>query len=395
MAAPRKPDPEARCPRCGGSVSKDGHFNKHQRYRCHQHRAGSCRWRGTAPLFLNDPTARRLALQGHSPDHDMTHPVPSPFVVKGVSTYYDKEGNPRGQWVKSRLDNDAAERAIREFIEWLAKDVRGLARPTPAPKLVMRDLLAVYPMGDPHFGMYAWKDEAGDDFDLAIAERITRAAIDRLVTSAPAAETALLLELGDFFHADNTKNATPQNNNTLDVDTRWGKVVQIGLRTMKFCVGRLLEKHNKVVVRVVRGNHDIHSSFMLALALKEFFSTEPRVEIDLSPAMFWYFAFGKVLIGVTHGDTTKMDDLPGIMAADRPTDWGASKHRYWYQGHVHTSNVKEKLGCIVESFRTLAAQDAWAAGQGYRAGRDMRLIVHHREHGEIERHRCDIGMLDR
>jgi hypothetical protein len=32
----------------------------------------------------------------------------------------------------------------------------------------------------------------------------------------------------------------------------------------------------------------------------------------------------------------------------------------------------------------------YVAGQGYRAGRDMRLIIYH---GEIERHRCDVAML--
>jgi hypothetical protein len=48
---------------------------------------------------------------------------------------------------------------------------------------------------------------------------------------------------------------------------------------------------------------------------------------------------------------------------------------------------------VVEAFRTLAARDAWHAGQGYRAGRDMRLLVHHKDFGEVERHRCDIAML--
>lgn len=38
-------------------------------------------------------------------------------------------------------------------------------------------------------------------------------------------------------------------------------------------------------------------------------------------------------------------------------------------------------------------QDAWHQGQGYRAGRDMQMIVHHREHGEVERHRVDVGMV--
>jgi hypothetical protein len=47
----------------------------------------------------------------------------------------------------------------------------------------------------------------------------------------------------------------------------------------------------------------------------------------------------------------------------------------------------------VETFRTLAAKDAWHAGKGYRSGRDMYAITHHINHGEIMRTRCDIGML--
>ena len=98
-------------------------------------------------------------------------------------------------------------------------------------------------------------------------------------------------------------------------------------------------------------------------------------------------------IASTHGDQARPDQLPSVMAADRPEDWGLTKHRYWYVGHVHHKSVKEHPGCVVETFRTLAARDAWHDGKGYRAGRDMCLIVHHRQHGEVERHRCDIGLV--
>lgn len=82
------------------------------------------------------------------------------------------------------------------------------------------------------------------------------------------------------------------------------------------------------------------------------------------------------------------------LSADKPEDWGATKHRYWYLGHVHHKSVKELAGVLCETFRTLAAKDAYSAGHGYRAGRDMVAIIHHKDHGEIERHRCDIGMID-
>ena len=335
---------------------------------------------------------QRAARSGYSPAHDMTHTVPDGYAVKGVSTLYGPNGDVKAQWVKSTADQERQAEIMREFAESLAAGVKGLAPLTKPPKTADDDLMCVYPMGDPHFGMHAWWQDAGDDFDLSIAERLTRGAIDRLVASAPAAATAVLLNLGDMFHADNQRNQS-QSGHQLDVDGRWAKVQQVGLRAMIHGVQRLLERHKMVIVRINRGNHDGHSSYALSLMLSCYFHNEPRVEVDLSPATAWYYKFGQVLIGSTHGDTLKGGDMVAIMAADKPKEWGESKHRYWYVGHVHHQDSKEYRGGVVEYFRTLAARDAWHAGQGYRAGRDMRLIVLHKEHGEIERHRCDVGML--
>ena len=336
---------------------------------------------------------KSAAIRGYSPEHDLTHAVPSPLVLRGTSTLYGGDGKVLIQWVKTKLDAQQVAEAIRDFVADLVQDAKGLAKPIAPPKLVMEDLLTVYPMGDPHFGMYAWGKESGEDFDLDTAEKLTCAAIDRLVASAPPSETALLLELGDFFHADNNSNQTARSGNALDVDTRWARVMQVGRRAMVHIIKRLLEKHKRVIVRIVKGNHDDHSSYALAMMLDAYFDKEPRVEIDLSPAAHWYYKFGKVLIGSTHGDMGKMKDLPGVMAADRAKDWGLTEQRYWYIGHVHHDEVQEYPGVKCESFRTLAAKDAWHAGMGYRAGRDMRCIVHHKDFGEIERHRCDIAMI--
>jgi UDP-2,3-diacylglucosamine pyrophosphatase LpxH len=169
--------------------------------------------------------------------------------------------------------------------------------------------------------------------------------------------------------------------------------LQIGIETYRHAVIRALEKHPKVIVRFVAGNHDPQAIWALAFTIQAFFADNPRVTVDLSPSMFWYYQHGKVLIGATHGDKVKHEQLLGVMAADKAVEWGATKHRYWYTGHVHSQHVREYPGVVCESFRTLAAKDAYASGYGYRAGRDMLCITHHKEHGEVERHRCDIGML--
>ncbi len=61
--------------------------------------------------------------QGWSPDHDMTHSVPDTHVVKGVSTFYDENGVPIRQWVKSDLKRQSQEEALESFVEALRSDL--------------------------------------------------------------------------------------------------------------------------------------------------------------------------------------------------------------------------------------------------------------------------------
>ncbi len=339
---------------------------------------------------------RKAAAQGYAPEADMTHTAPPPFIVKGVSSYYDKEGDLRGQWVKTALADNAAEIILRDFCTWVAEqEFKALVPATPGPLFSDAKLLAVYPMGDPHFGLHAWGKESGDDFDLAEAERVTCGAIDRLVLAAPHASRALLANLGDFFHADDSSNETPGHGNKLDVDSRFGKIIQVGLRAMIHCIRRLLEKHDHVTVWNLPGNHDPHMSVMLSVALDAFFYNEPRVDIDMCPSLFKYYRFGENLIGGHHGHACKASDLPILMAEDRKVDWGQTSYRVWLCGHIHHKSLiqKEHTGCLVETFRTLAGKDAWHAGKGYRSGRDMWVITYHYDFGEWQRTRCDIAMI--
>ena len=331
--------------------------------------------------------ARGAATRGHSPVNDMTRTVPDGFAVKGVSTLYGADGTVKQQWVKSRRDEETKYEALLEAFERSAEAFRGIADPKPAPAgPLSADLLNVIPMGDPHLGMYAWSAESGADFDLEIAERELYAAADRLVALAPEADQCLLINLGDFFHADNSSNMTARSHHALDVDTRWAKVLSVGVRVMQRIIDRALERHRLVTVRNEIGNHDDHSAIMLAICLREMYRREPRVHIDTSPAKFYYFRFGQCLLGTAHGDAAKPDKLPGVMSVDRAIDWGETLHRHWYTGHVHHESVKEFPGVVVETFRTLAPRDAWHARSGYRSGRDMRLDVWHREYGLINRH---------
>ena len=332
------------------------------------------------------------ARRGLSPSHDMTHAVPAQYEVRGVSTLYGPDGKVSQQWVKSRLRDDDAARAMREAIEEMAAEYRNTAKPVKAPARSMAGLLSVYPLGDPHIGCYAWAEEAGEDFDVNIARQDLLAAAGRLVDVAPASERALICNLGDFFHADSLSQLT-KSGHKLDVDTRWPRVLRLGCQLMVDLITLALRKHQRVDVINAIGNHDDHSSIMLSAFLEAWFHAEPRVHVHPTTSKFHYVEFGRCLIGVTHGDTVKHQLLGELMASDKPEAWGRTLYRYWYTGHIHHTSKTELRGAVVESFRTLAAKDAWHAAQGYRSGRDMYVIVLDAEHGEVERHRCDIRQV--
>lgn len=312
--------------------------------------------------------------------------------TKGTSTLYDSDGNVKLKWVKTNKGFDK-----EQLKEWMTTLAQGLpkVRATDAKGIYGDDTLTVIPFGDPHFGLYSWQAETGDDFDLDIAEGDLCGAVEHLVKSTPKSKECLIVNLGDYFHSDSNAGVTMRSNHKLDTDTRWAKVLLIGLKAIRQCISSALQHHEKVTVINAIGNHDDHSSIFLTVALANIYENEPRINIIDNPTIVHYYHFGKNLIGVHHGHTIKPDQLPLIMATDRPKEWSESTNRMWLCGHIHHLSKKEYQGVTVETFRTLAARDAWSASMGYRAGRDMNAIVLHKEFGEVARFIVSVDMLRR
>lgn len=336
---------------------------------------------------------RLAAKRGHSPDHDMVHQVPDGYAVKGTSTLY-KDGQPALQWVKTSIDRERQYEIMQQCIADLCEDIKPLKPRKTKGKGYSDDCMAVYPLGDPHIGMLSWGEETGQDWDLEIAEAAYSGVWDRLIKVAPQCRECAIVNLGDYFHYDNMEGVTSRSGHSLDVDSRYAKMVRVGVRIMRNMIERALEHHDRVRVVNAIGNHDDTGAIFMNVALANIYDKEPRVAIDDSATPVHYLQFGKCMAAIHHGHTVKMKDLPQIMACDEPKMWGDSAHRYGYTGHIHHDSAIELPGCKVESFRTLAAKDAYAAWSRYRSGQDSKCIVLHREHGEIERHTVNISMID-
>ncbi len=324
--------------------------------------------------------------------------LPDPRTITKVSTLYDQEGRVTQQWVAEKPAEIVKETAWRALADELSKDLPRAKPVVRASKAVAEDLMACYPVGDHHLGMLSWKDETGADYDLDIGERLLCGAADFLYRASIPCQQALIVFLGDFMHYDSFAAVTPTSGHHLDADSRFPKMVRTAIRCMRYMIEGALKRHGKVHVIVEIGNHDLASSIFLMECLRNVYENEPRITIDNSPKHYHYYRFGSVLIGSHHGHGAKPESLPLIMATDVPQDWGATKHRYIWTGHVHHRSklgqiAKDHPGVEVESFRILAPADAWASQKGYRSASDMKAIMMHREFGEIARHTVIPQML--
>lgn len=335
---------------------------------------------------------KAIALRGYSPKHGMTKTCPDGFKVKGVSQYYNKEGELSGQWVKTTADHERRLEMLREACDALSEELPQV-KPRAYLGSASTDLMACYPIGDPHFGEYIWAEECGKDWDLSTAERVHCGAMRALVESAPATESATIINLGDAAHYDSMIAVTPRSGHHLDADSRFGKMVRVLMKTIRQCIETALEKHKYVRIVNVIGNHDETGAVWLSIALSHIYAHEPRVTVDTSPSVFNYFTFGKCLVGMHHGHTAKADRLAAVMATDRAKEWGAAEHRYWWTGHIHHESKKEYPGVVVESFNTLAPNDAYATAGGWRSRERMTCIVLHKDHGEVARHMVHPAMI--
>ncbi len=350
---------------------------------------------GCAKTSVNNAIAKirkKAATKGYSLGMDVSDKILSGQVLRGTSTYTTLPNGDRC-WIKSEKDKVKENpEIIKNAIIEEFKSFEGNSLVWAAPKHLEEDLLAVIAIGDAHLACLSWGEESGEDFDLKIAERDLTEAMTRLVASAPNAGTCLIAELGDYFHKFDDTNKTKSGNN-LDSDSRYMKMMRVGVRIMIKAVDLALVKFGKVIVRNTIGNHCQTGEMMLSLALEMYYSNNDRVQIESSPNKFWAYQFGDVMFMTTHGDMVKHNQLPMVAACDYSEMWGKTKHRYIYIGHIHTQTVTEYQGCVVESFNCLAANDAWHHSSGYRSKKSIKLIVHHKKYGEVERITKDISMI--
>jgi len=335
---------------------------------------------------------KKAARMGYSPEHQMTRAVPDGFFLRGTSTYFNKDGEVAGQWVKNQIDHDKQreiwEAAVVAFAETIPR-----VRPRAAPAHGNADLLNCFVITDFHLGMLSHREETGADWDIKIAENMIIRWFEQAIAQSPNAETAVFAQLSDFLHTDSIEALTPASKNVLDVDSRFHKVVRTAIRILRTVIDMLLAKHKRVHIVMADANHDPVSQIWMREWFSALYENEPRITVDRSPSPYNAYEFGKTALFFHHGHKRKVTNVSEVFAAQFREMFGRTKYAYAHTGHLHSIDVKENNLMVVEQHRTLAAPDAYAARGGWLSGRDAQCITYHKEYGEVSRVRINSNML--
>lgn len=274
------------------------------------------------------------------------------------------------------------------FREDLIKDLRQYSPNFPKLERVENNdsyLLVIDP-ADIHIGKLASAFETGETYNNQVAVQRVLSGVRGILEKVSSFKIDKILFIGgnDILHIDNPKRTTtsgiPQ-----DTDGMWHSNFLIA-KKLYVDVLEILLSVADVHFTFNPSNHDYMNGFFLAQVIEAYFKNCENITFDCSIAHRKGFKYHNNLIGTTHGDGAKQQDLPLLMAQEFPIEWSQTKHRYIYTHHVHHKTSKDYIGITVESLRSPSGTDSWHSRNGYQhAPKAVEAFLHCKHNGQIAR----------
>lgn len=277
-------------------------------------------------------------------------------------------------WLRNKIPAKTLEEIRKEFVEDLTK----LSPKVPSKsfnffsKKGKKQLLQIN-LFDLHLGKISWDEETGQNYNIEEACKVFNNAVDYFLEKTQIYNVErILLPIGnDFFNSDrshpfnSTTKGTPQ-----EEDNRWQNTFRTG-RELIVRNALKLSETAPVDIIMVPGNHDLEKNFYLGDSLQGWFSNNKNINVDNSPSTRKYYTYNNILLGFTHGDSTKIQNLPLVMAQEKPTEWANAKYREIHIGHFHRkkdmvfSTIDEATGVKIRYMSSLSATDSWHHSKGF------------------------------
>tara|TARA_B110000977_G_scaffold66721_1_gene90697 strand:- start:9563 stop:10756 length:1194 start_codon:yes stop_codon:yes gene_type:complete len=260
-------------------------------------------------------------------------------------------------------------------------------------KKIVRDkikdphLLVIDP-ADVHIGKYANKFGTGQDYNTEIAVSRVMEGIDKILQYSSSFEIDKILFVGgnDILHTDNnrrqTTKGTPQ-----DTENMWYDNYRAAKNLYIACLEKLIKVADVHYV-FNPSNHDFMSGFFLSDMIESWFRDCENITFDVDLTDRKYFLYGKNLIGTSHGDGAKQQNLGSLMSVEAKDKWAQARHTYFYVHHIHHKTSKDYINVTVESMRSPSSSDYWHHKMGYKSPEGVEGFLHHPENGQVARFSC-------
>lgn len=318
---------------------------------------------------------KAAARKGFAPGH-FEHGTAPGFHMGKVTVQRNGTGTVERVWERQHPDAMKLE-DILASIDTRAARIKPIPAIKPPKAFGSDKLFNQVSVFDGHIGAHAWHPETGSGhWDLRIARQQITEGTCWLLENLPAAENCLVLIGGDFTEVDGYKPLTPEHGHLLDADGRYPKIFEVAEEVIEAVVVHALRIYRHVTLCLRPGNHDKQTIFALRRVFLRVFRDNPRVTVDPSLREYWAMEFGKTMIACQHGDKAKLEQLPMIFAADFAEMWGRTTYRVCHSGHWHheksiVSRGREQAGMMMYQHPTIERRNAWAAGKGLIAARQL------------------------
>jgi hypothetical protein len=299
-------------------------------------------------------------------------------------------------WLKTKNESvrvtNPLYKSPKEFsFETLAKEViEDLKNYVPKyNKIVYEDkkdahLLVIDP-ADIHIGKLCSAFEVGESYNNQIAVQRVLQGVKGILNKVKGFEIDQInLIIGnDILHIDSPKrqttSGTPQ-----DTDGMWHTNFIIA-KKLYVDVIEILMQIAPTHVTYNPSNHDYTHGFFLAQVIETHFRNCENVTFNVDIAHRKYYTYFNNLIGSTHGDGARTENLALLMAHESDS-WQSCKHKYFYTHHLHHKVSKDVMGVCVETLRSPSGTDSWHHRNGYQhAPKAIEGFLHHKLNGQIAR----------
>lgn len=321
-------------------------------------------------------------------------------------------------WYKSKKFSIFSKQKAKTYKQVRDDIIKDMDKHSPDYKLIKREKLSdprmlVVDISDLHIGKYSSKSETSQIYSMDIAKKRALDGIEGIIKRVQGFNIDKIIYVGgnDKLHVDSPHNTTTSGTRQ-DVHGMWHEHFKMAKEVDIACIEMLLPIADVHFLHC-GSNHDYSSGYYLADTINSWFRKCPNFTADVNPAHRKYVQYGTNLLGFTHGDGVKEQELPDKMKTEARKAWSVSKYGYWYVHHIHHKDRKIYLGkhadriekdfeevtvmasnpnlkpadkVSVEYVRTPSPADSWHHRNGYDHNVNaVEAFLHHPEYGQDTR----------